>query len=79
MGQFDDVVIGEKNFAVYEALNEVLLITIEQAELAQQAENMSVLWSRLRVAAKALCCALEIYRDWHSEIIKEKERKSEQV
>lgn len=59
-------------------LNEALLDAIEHLEDARQSSEAIKLEFHLKMASRALRCALEIYRDWLAEEVR-KEGDNEHV
>jgi hypothetical protein len=54
---------GDRDFAFYSTMDEVLLMAREHLELARHAPNDVLLGSYLRITARTMRCALEIYLD----------------
>lgn len=70
---------GEKDFAFYEALNEVLTEARRHIEEARYADDITRLGIRLKMAQNAIECAIIIYGDKVAEMVKEKEKKCEPI
>lgn len=65
-------VAGDKNFILQLTMDEVLETVMEQCMLARDASDDRVLGVRLKMASRALRCALEIYG---SRVLKTEEAK----
>jgi hypothetical protein len=72
MGPLTDDVTGTRDFAFWETIDEVLVEAREQIDYARNTERMVSLVIRLKMAERALQCALEIYGDKVAEMQKEK-------
>lgn len=72
MASSTDGLDGEKDYAFYETLSEVLGVTTLHINKAINAEGMPLLGMSLKMASRALRCALEIYGDRVAEMQKEK-------
>lgn len=55
---------GDKDYAVQLTIDEMLLEAAEQIEKARHAPSKVALGWRLKMASRALRCALEVYGDW---------------
>jgi hypothetical protein len=74
MGLADEVVDGDKDFAALLTMDEMLVMVIEQCELAREASGLK-LRAHLSMASRAMRCALEIY----GAHLAQKEKSSEKV
>ena len=49
------------NYIWYQTLDEMLMSCIQHCELARHADGDLALWVQLKMASRALRCALEVY------------------
>ena len=52
---------GDKDFAFFLAMNETLELVMDHTELARNASDNQLLGIHLKMASRAMRCALEIY------------------
>jgi len=55
--------VGDRDFGFAVTMDEVLNLVLEHSELARQADNPLVMGVHLKMASRAMRCALEIYGD----------------
>ena len=53
--------VGDKDFAFYLALDETLELVMDHCEVARNASDNQLLGIHLKMASRAMRCALEIY------------------
>jgi hypothetical protein len=61
MGDIDDDMIGDKDFIWLLTLDEAMLLCVDHLERARQCQNGLELGVNLKMASRALRCALEVY------------------
>ena len=53
--------VGDKDFAFYLTMNETLELVMDHCEIARNASDNQLLGIHLKMASRAMRCALEIY------------------
>ena len=72
MGKSADDLSGDKEYAFFETLNEIFVAIETQVAMAKTTSSLPMLGVRLKMASRAMRCALEIYGDRVAEMQKEK-------
>jgi hypothetical protein len=64
----------ERHSLFHEALNEALELVMHHTHMSCEAEGTAKVGLHLKMASRAMRCALEIYGDYLSEIVKGEKR-----
>lgn len=64
MAEFD----GALDYGFLVTMDEVLNLVLEHSELARQADNPLMMGVHLKMASRAMRCALEIYGDRYAKV-----------
>ena len=61
MGGIDDEILDSKDYPWLLTLDEAILLCVDHLEKARQCQNGLELWVNLKMASRALRCAMEVY------------------